>query len=91
MIQTFITLEAFLVQVVLYLLIWLYDDYLGSLISLIFGSIAFFLWLISHLVELVERSRVPRAYYRLMLLCFLAPLTASILGLLLRQGVGWME
>ncbi|MCB0637179.1 MAG: hypothetical protein KDC54_11205 [Lewinella sp.] len=89
--NSFVTLEAFLLQIMAYLLLWWWDDYLATLLSLIFGGIALFLLVISRLVEWVERSRVSKAYYRLMLYCFLAPLLAGILGLLLRQGVSWME
>ncbi len=90
LLKRFITLEAFLVQVIIYLLIWLWDDYLATILSLVLGSIALSLYLLSYLVELVDKSSVPWVYYRLMLLCFLAPLIGAILGILLKNGLSWL-
>ena len=86
-----VTIESFLVQFVIYLLIWLFNDYLAVLLSLILGGIALSVYVISKLVELVESSRVPKVYYRFMVICFTAPLLAGILGLLMRNGLSWME
>lgn len=86
-----VSIEAFLVQVVLYLLIWLLNDYLALILSLILGGIALAVYLISKAVELVEQSRVPKVYYRFMVICFTAPLLAGIIGLFLRNGVSWMD
>lgn len=86
-----VSLEAFLVQVVVYLLIWLLNDYLAVILSLILGGIALAVYLISKVVELVESSRVPKVYYRFMVICFTAPLLSAIIGLLLRNGLSWMD
>ncbi len=90
MIRYFVTLEAFLVQVLGYLLLWLWNDYLATILSLIFGGIAFFIWFISLIVEWVEKSKVPPSYYRLMLLCFLAPLLGAVIGIVLKNGLNWL-
>lgn len=86
-----VTIEAFLVQFVVYLLMWLFNDYMAVLLSLILGGIALSVYVVSKLVELVERSRVPKVYYRFMVICFTTPLLAAILGLLMRNGLSWME
>lgn len=85
-----VTIEAFLVQLVLYLLLWIVDDYMALVLSLILGGISFFIYLISKLVELVDRSRVPKVYYRFMVFCFLAPAIAAVVGLFLLNGPSWL-
>lgn len=85
------TIEALLIQVIFYLLLWLWDDYLASIISLILGGISFSVLIISYLVELVERSRVSKDYYRVMFFCFLAPVLGAIIGIVLLNGLSWLE
>jgi hypothetical protein len=86
-----VTIEAFLVQLVIYLFLWFWNDYLALILSLILGGIALSILVVSKMVELVESSRVPKVYYRFMVICILAPLLAGIAGMLLRNGVSWME
>ena len=86
-----VRLEAFLVQVVLYLLLWVIDDYLAVVVSFILGGISLAIYLISKLIELVDKSNVPKVYYRFMLICLLAPIIAGMIGLLLLNGLSWVE
>lgn len=86
-----VTIEAFLIQLVIYLFLWFWNDYLALILSLILGGIALSILVVSKMVELVESSRVPKVYYRFMVICILAPLLAGIAGVLLRNGVSWME
>ena len=86
-----VTIEAFLVQLVIYLFLWFWNDYLALILSLILGGIALSILVVSKMVELVESSRVPKVYYRFMAICILAPLLAGIAGILLRNGVSWLE
>ena len=85
-----VTIEAFLVQVVLYLLLWVFDDYMALVVSLILGGIAFVIFLLSKLIELVESSRVPKVYYRFVMFCFIAPAIAAAIGMLLLNGLSWV-
>ena len=86
-----VTIEAFLVQLVIYLFLWFWNDYLALILSLILGGIALSILVVSKMVELVESSRVPKVYYRFMVICILAPLLAGIAGMLLRNGVSWLQ
>lgn len=86
-----VTIEAFLAQVVFYLLLWVVDDYMAVVVSLIIGSIAFAIFLLSKVIELVESSRVPKVYYRFIVICFIAPALAGVIGLLLLNGLSWVE
>lgn len=84
-------LIALLTQLLVYLLILLYDDYAGTVISLIMAAICLGIWIVARLVEWVERSRVSAVYYRMMVVCFVAPLLALLTFGLLRGGFGWLQ
>lgn len=83
-------LELFLMQVIVYFLLWLYDDYLASLASLILGCMFLLILLISLLVEKIESSKVPPWYYTYMAASFLAPLVTGILFLLIYGIPDWL-
>lgn len=72
-------LEVFLIQVVIYLLLWLSDDYMATLVSAAFAGIFLCIWLLSLVVELIERSKVPKWYFRYMFVSALAPILVSLL------------
>jgi hypothetical protein len=83
LLQRLVSLEGLLVQVIAYLALWLVDSYLAQVVSLLIGGVAAAILLISLLVEVVDRSRVPKVYYRLVLWCVLGPLLGGLLGWLL--------
>ncbi len=68
--------EIFLAQVVVYLFLWVTNSYLALILSAIFAGICLLIFLVSLVVEAVERSRVPRWYYYFMIASTLAPLLA---------------
>ena len=87
-------MNAFLIgagQIIFYLLLMLFDEYLGTLLAVIIGAISLAVWLISHVVEWIEPSRVSRTYYSIMLSGWLAPAVALALFVGLRGQVGWMS
>lgn len=84
-------LLALLGQLIAYLLLMLYDEYAGQLTALIFGGIALVTWLLSLVVELIEPSRVKKAYYRYTLTAWLAPALALVGFILLRGEIGWLQ
>ena len=83
-------IEIMLGEVVVYLLIWIANDYMAAMLSLIFGSIFLIILLTSLIVELVEKSKVPRWYYTFMGLSVLAPIMAGILYSLINKGMEWL-
>jgi hypothetical protein len=84
------TIELFLVQVVFYFLAWQANDYLASLLSLIFGGVFLFLLLIALAAEFIEPSRVPRQYFFFMAASVGAPAVGAFLFLLSGGEVSWM-
>ncbi len=83
--------EIFLIQVFLYMLCWLLNDYLASMVSLIFATMFLAILLVSLVVEVVERSRVPRWYFIFMLISVIAPIVSAGIYLSISQGVDWMK
>ena len=83
------TLEILLLEIVIYLALWFLNDYLGALLSAIFGGIILLILLVSLIVEWVERSKVPRWYFQLMAASVIAPVIASLVYLLINGFPDW--
>ena len=84
-------MEVFLVQVVIYSLLWIADDYIATFLSVIFAAIALFILLISLLVELIEPSKVPRFYYYYIVSAIIAPVITGVLMVTLKGGMDWFD
>jgi len=84
-------IEIFLIEIVIYLLLWLYNDYMASLLSIIFASICLLILLISLIVEAIERSKVPRWYYWFLAASVFAPIIAAIIYILISGDLDWMK
>lgn len=72
-------IEIFLIQVVLYSIVWLISDYTATLITLLFPIIFGSLLLLALLSELVQKSKVPRWYYLFMVVSIIAPILTALL------------
>jgi hypothetical protein len=83
-------LEVFLIEIVIYMAMWMYNDYLASLLSLILASISFLILLVSLGVELIERSRVPRWYYFFMAASVLAPILSGLIYYFISGELNWV-
>ena len=66
--------ELFLVQLIIYTAVYLINSYIGFLVCLIIACIAFAILLLSLVFELIDRSKVPKAYYLFMVNATIAPL-----------------
>lgn len=83
--------EVLLVEVIMYFLLWLYDDYLATILSLIFGSMCLLVLIISIIVELIEPSKVPRWYFTTMIVSILAPLIAIGIFIVIGGEIAWLN
>lgn len=70
-------LEIFVFEVIVWLGLWLLSDYVATLLTLAVGAIVLAILVIALLAELVERSKVPRRYFSIMALSFLAIVAAA--------------
>lgn len=85
------TILMILGQVIIYGLLLLGNEYAGFMLAVILGSIAFFVWVISYIVEWIQPSRVTRNYYGFVLSCWVGPWLALIGFVALRGEVGWLS
>lgn len=76
-------------QLLAYLLVLLAAAYAGTLLAVIIGAVCLVCWLIAHLVEWVEPSKVPAPFYTYLLSGWLAPFGAVLMYALLRGGLTW--
>jgi len=83
--------ELFLGQLVFYMVLWLSNDYLASLLSLSIGGIFLVILLLALITEWVEKSKVTSWYYQFMITGFLAPLLGFLIYILLNQGLDWVK
>lgn len=84
-------IELLLIQLTFYIFLWISNDYLATIISLIFGTICLLIFLISLIVEWIEHSGVPKWYYKFMIVSIIAPIIAAVIYLGISGGVDWMR
>jgi hypothetical protein len=78
-------------QIILYALLMLANEYAGFLLGVILGSISFAVWAVSHIVELIQPSRVTKTYYGFVLSAWVAPLITVLGFIYLRGEIGWLS
>lgn len=84
-------IEIFLGQVILYLFIWIVNDYLGTLLTAIIIPIIFGVLFISAIAEWIQPSKVGSRYFKIMGLSLLAPLlVAVVFGMLVKFRYEWL-
>lgn len=79
-------LEIFLLEIVAWLSLWLLNDYLATLLTLVLTAIVFAVLLIALMAEWIERSKVPARYFWIMGLSIVAPVVAALLYMILFGG-----
>ncbi len=72
-------LEIFLLEVTGWLALWLANDYIATLLTLIVSAIVFSILVIALISEAIERSKVPRWYFWAMGLSVLAPVVSALI------------
>lgn len=75
-------LEIFLLETVVWLGLWLLNDYLATLLTFILGAIVSAVLIIALISEGIERSKVPKKYFQIMIISVLAPIVSAILYML---------
>lgn len=83
--------EVFLGQVAFYLVLWLSNDYLASLLTLSVGGVFLVIFLLALITEWVEKSKITSWYYQFMLTGILAPLISFVVYISLNQGLDWVK
>lgn len=85
-------LELSLFQFIFYCLLWLSNTYLATLLSAIVIPIFAGLLIISLLAELVERSKVPKWYFKFMFISVIIPIIVGLFFYSINDGLfDWMQ
>lgn len=84
--------EVFLIEAIVYIALWLWNEYIATIMTLSFSAIALFILIISLIAEVIERSKVPRWYFSYMIISVLTPLVIGAFFMVLNKGsFGWMK
>lgn len=84
--------EISLIQIIFYSLIFLSNNYVGFLICAVAALISAAIFIISIIIEIVERSKVPRSYYKFMISSVVCPLAVLITFVLFYpDALAWMH
>jgi hypothetical protein len=84
--------EIFLLQLIFYGLIWLWDEFVASYICLIFPVIIAAILLISWIADLIEPARVGGRYYLFMIVSIIAPVVVAAFFFFIFDGdVAWLR
>jgi hypothetical protein len=85
-------IEVFLIEAVIYIVLWLWNEYIATIMTLSFTAIALFILVISLISEIIERSKVPRWYFTYMIISIVTPLTIGAFFYILNKGsFAWMR
>lgn len=73
------TREIILIEIAIFIGLWLIDEYTAFLLSIIIPGILFAVLIVSTISEMLERSNVPRSYFKTMFLALIPPIIIAIL------------
>ena len=80
-----------LAQAVIYLSIWLWDEYAAFYITLIFPTVILVILILALIADLIEPSRIPGWYYLLMVISIIIPVIIGAVFYFINDGrIGWI-
>ncbi len=79
-------LEIFLLETVGWFGIWLLNDYVAVLLTLILGAIVSAVLVIALFAEAIERSKVPKMYFQVMAISIFSIALAAAMYIALQGG-----
>ena len=84
--------EIFLIELILYALLWMWDQYVASYACLIFPIVIAVILLISWIADLIDPARIGHKYYLIMILSVIAPIAVSAFFYFVYGGeLAWMK
>ena len=85
-------IEISLIQGIFYALLWLANSYIATLLTAIIVPIFVSLLVISLIAELLDRSKVPKWYFKIMVLSAVIPILVAMFFFNANDGFfDWME
>ena len=83
--------EILLIEGILFLFLWSTNQYLATLLTFIMVPIFFSIFLISWIAERIEKSKISREYFVLMIGLSILPALLFIMFHLINEGgYGWL-
>ncbi len=73
-------------QAVAYLLLWLWNEYVASYITLILPAMILVILVLAKIADWIEPSRMPGWYYVLMIVSIIIPLVIGIIFYFINNG-----
>lgn len=73
--------EVLLFQVIVWLSLWVFNDYLAMLLTLSIGAMVFAVLIIALISEWIEPTKVPGRYFQVMWI--------SLLSMIISYGIFW--
>lgn len=78
-------------QAVIYLFIWLWNEYVASYITLIFPIMILVILILTLIADWIEPSRIPGWYYKVMIISILIPIIIGAIFYFINEGkIGWL-
>ncbi len=85
-------LELGMMQAIIYILVWFWDQYIASFVTIVFPGLFSAVLLVSIIAEWIEPSKVPRAYFLHLILAICIPLVIGGFFYFIYEGsFDWME
>ena len=85
-------IEIFLLQFLIYLVLWLWDDYIGSLITVLMTTIFSGILIVAAIAELIEKSKVPKSYFIFMIGSIVIPVIVGLIFVGIMGGqLDWLK
>lgn len=81
-------LEVFLVELILFLLLWLAHSFLATYLTIVCSVICLAILVIAQLAELFEKSKIAKVYYWIMFVSIFTPWIAFALITML-SSIQW--
>ncbi len=84
--------EIFLIQVILYSILWLTNDYIASYMSIVIPAICGAVLIVAVISEYIEPSKISRKYFWFMGISLLTPLLVGAFFMTINGGyLEWMQ
>lgn len=72
------SVEIFLIQLSIYLILWIWNESVAIVLSAIAGGISLIVLILSLIVEFIEPSKVPKSFFTFMIISVIVPLLTGM-------------
>ena len=81
-----------LFQIILYMGLWIANEYVASLVTIIMVPIFIGILVVSLISEMIERSKVPKKYFQFLIFSIIIPIIIGLFFLTIYEGqLDWLE